>query len=76
MAYHGVGSRLYESQILNTVNNIVINNLKIGSRQKYKDSNDIFHEGEKVGEGVYITPKPKIMVNVVEKLNVEKRIIK
>jgi len=61
VAFHGVGSLLYESQIKNIVKDIVINNLKSGKGQFYKNSNDAFHEGEKVGEGVYITPKPEVM---------------
>ena len=62
VAYHGVGSLLSGSQILNAVNNIVMNNLQCGnSGQGYKDSYDAFHQGEKVGEGVYVTPQPDIM---------------
>ena len=55
MTYHGIGSLLSGNQILNTVNNIVMNNLQCGnSGQGYKDSYDAFHQGEKVGEGVYV----------------------
>ena len=62
VAYHGVGSLLSGSQILNAVNNIVMNNLQCGNNgQGYKDSYDAFHQGEKVGEGVYVTPQPDIM---------------
>ena len=61
VAYHGVGNKLSKSQIFKAVNSIVKNNLKSGDGQYYKDSNDIFHKGEKVGEGVYITPKPEVM---------------
>ena len=39
-----------------------MNNLQCGNNgQGYKDSYDAFHQGEKVGEGVYVTPQPDIM---------------
>ena len=61
VAYHGVGSLLGQNEILNVINEISVNNLKSGLRQQYKDSNDAFHPGEKVGVGVYVTPQPNIM---------------
>jgi len=62
VAYHGVGSMLgRKTQLLNAVNNIALNNLQTGIRQGFKDSNDIYHFGQKVGEGVYVTPKPEVL---------------
>ena len=61
VAYHGVGGGLTGSKVLKAVKNIVFNNLETGIRQQFKDSDDSNHPGKKVGEGVYVTPKPEIM---------------
>ena len=61
VAYHGVGSLLGSSELLNIINFFFMNNLQTGIRQQFKDSKDIYHEGEKVGEGVYVTPNPKVL---------------
>ena len=61
VAYHGVGSLLSGSQIINSVNNMAFNSFQSG--QGYKNSNDSYHPGEKVGEGVYVTPQPSVMEN-------------
>lgn len=52
VAYHGIG--------LNSLSNVYNSNM-IGIKQSFINSNDIFHKGQKVGEGIYVTPKPKIM---------------
>ena len=54
VAYHGVGSLLSGSHMAS---------FQSGHGQGYKNSNDIFHPGEKVGEGVYVTPQPSVMEN-------------
>ena len=62
VAYHGVGSLLgRKNQMINAINDIALNNLKTGIRQGFKDSNDIYHFGQKVGEGVYVTPNPEVL---------------
>jgi hypothetical protein len=62
VAYHGVGSLLgRKTQVFNAINDIALNNLQTGMRQRFKDSNDIYHFGQKVGEGVYLTPKPEVL---------------
>ena len=61
VAYHGVGSLLSGSQILNKSKKSGKFNFQGGNGQGYKDSYDVFHQGEKVGEGVYVTPQPDIM---------------
>ena len=62
VAYHGVGSLLgRRTQIFNAINDIALNNIQTGIRQGFKDSNDINHFGQKVGEGVYVTPKPEVL---------------
>jgi hypothetical protein len=62
VAYHGVGSLLgRKTQVFNAINDIALNNLQTGIRQRFKDSNDIYHFGQKVGEGVYLTPKPEVL---------------
>ena len=61
VAYHGVGSLLGNSEVLNMINFLNMENIQTGIRQNFKDSNDFYHKGEKVGEGVYVTPNPKIL---------------
>jgi hypothetical protein len=61
VAYHGVGSLLGNSEVLNMINFLNMENMQTGIRQNFKDSNDFYHKGEKVGEGVYVTPNPKIL---------------
>ena len=39
---------------------IIDNGFKAGRRQAHKDCDDSFHPGQKVGEGVYCTPKIEI----------------
>jgi hypothetical protein len=63
VAYHGVGSLLSGSQILNKSKKSGKFNFQGGNGQGYKDSYDAYHQGEKVGEGVYVTPQPDIMEN-------------
>ena len=33
----------------------------VGIKHSFTNSEDIFHKGKKVGEGIYVTPKPKVM---------------
>ena len=61
VAYHGVGSLLGNSEVLNMINFLSMDNIQTGIRQNFKDLNDIYHKGEKVGEGVYVTPNPKTL---------------
>ena len=61
VAYHGVGSSSNGVQILKQGNNISLNNLQTGIRQLFKNSNDYFHPGKQVGEGVYLSPKPSVI---------------
>ena len=48
IAYHGTN--------VNYALSILENGLKSGIHQFYSDSEDINHPGEKVGEGIYVTP--------------------
>ena len=52
VAYHGTSVEFAKS--------ILIDKFKKGSRQAYKDDDDINHPGKKVGEGVYCTPEISI----------------
>jgi hypothetical protein len=61
VAYHGVGSLLGNSEVLNMINFLSMDNIQTGIRQNFKDLKDSYHEGEKVGEGVYVTPNPKTL---------------
>ena len=58
VAYHGLGTRLIP-QLEKVVENIIKGGFKTGPRQKYKNS--LTEKGEKVGTGVYCSPKPEVM---------------
>ena len=64
VAYQSIGSESFETQ-LNTSNtsfNIFNSNISNpGIKKQYKDFNDFYHLGYRVGEGIIITPKPEIM---------------
>ena len=62
VAYHGVGSGLKADEVLGIPGNIIGMGFKAGRRQFHKDCEDQFHPGQKVGEGVYVTP----MIEVAE----------
>jgi hypothetical protein len=49
VAYHGTSIEFVKS--------ILINEFQAGNRQKFKNDDDLNHPGEKVGEGVYVTPE-------------------
>ena len=60
VAYHGVG-RNYSSNDVKKITGIIYKTrFKPGSGQYHKNCVDIFHPGQKVGEGVYCYPKIKI----------------
>ena len=61
VAYHGVGSLLGNSEALNMINFLNMENIQTGIRQNFKESKDYYHKDQKVGEGVYVTPKPEIL---------------
>ena len=61
VAYHGMGNAVGGSQIMGRSNNFGFNNLNSGIKKQFEYSNDINHQGEKVGEGIYVTPNPKVM---------------
>ena len=71
VAYHGIGSSLQGVQIFNAFNNIVLNSLQTGIRKAFKNSNDHLHEGNKVGDGVYLTPQPSVMEKYSGTFNIE-----
>ena len=58
VAYHGLGTRLIP-QLEKVVENIIKGGFKTGPRQKFKNS--LTEKGEKVGTGVYCSPKPEVM---------------
>ena len=61
VAYHGVGSLLGNSEALNMINFLNMENIQTGIRQNFKESKDFFHKDKKVGEGIYVTPNPKVL---------------
>ena len=60
VAYHGVGVGQNSKEIKKITGLICKTNFKPGRRQAHEDCDDIFHPGQKVGKGVYCTPKIKI----------------
>ena len=61
VAYHGIGEGLKGKQLFNSKTSYIINNLLPGINKQFKDNMDLFNLGEKVGEGVIVTPKPTVM---------------
>ena len=62
VAYHSMGTSLSGDK--NPINFSNFNNMQNEEtvmRQKFKLADDKYHMGEKVGEGVYMTPNPVIM---------------
>jgi len=57
VAYHGVGRDKSSEEVKKIVALIITSTFKKGPWQAYENYNDIYHKGEKVGEGVYCTPK-------------------
>ena len=70
VAYHGLGNSLGGSQILN---NFELNSLNTGIKKEFENSNDKNHPGEKVGEGIYVTPNPKVMEEICGIYNFERK---
>ena len=60
VAYHGIGYGLRGYELVMKINDIGKENIKTGVMQEYQDSDDSCHPGEKVGEGIYVTPKPEV----------------
>ena len=59
VAYHGVGSGQSSDNVKNVTGLIYKGNFKKGSRQVHRNCLDQYHQGQKVGEGVYCTPNIK-----------------
>ena len=62
IAYHGVAQSQNSNEVKKVVNLIAKHNLKKGSGQYYKDYIDCRHPPNKVGEGVYCTPNPEVVI--------------
>ena len=61
IAYHGITSKLSSDKIKKLIKIIITNNgIKIGKSKMKSNSNDIRHWG-KVGEGIYLIPKLKLL---------------
>ena len=61
VAYHGTNLKFAQS--------IIINSFKTGKRQAFADDDDLNHPGQKVGEGVYVTPEISIAETYAENIN-------
>ena len=57
VAYHGVGNLVNPKDVVGIPASIYQQGFKIGKRQAHKDCDDNFHPGQKVGEGIYCTPR-------------------
>ena len=60
VAYHGVGRNKSSEEVKKIVALIITSTFKQGEGQIYENKKDIYHEGKKVGKGVYCTPKIEI----------------
>ena len=60
VAYHGVGNKKESDKVKKITGSIYKSQFKIGPNQMHENCDDIFHPGQKVGKGVYCTPKIKI----------------
>ena len=61
IAYHGAGHEKESNEVSNIIKNVAKSNLKQGIENDYADDEDIKHPGQKVGNGVYLSPNPKVM---------------
>ena len=61
IAYHGAGHEKESNEVSNIIGNVAKSNLKQGIENDYADDDDIKHPGQKVGNGVYLSPNPKVM---------------
>ncbi len=61
IAYHGACVRNSSDEIKSIVKKIIEENLKPGAGQGYSSYDDVKHPGNKVGIGVYCSPKPSVM---------------
>jgi hypothetical protein len=61
IAYHGAGHEKDSNEVSHIIGNVTNSNLKQGIENDYADDDDIKHPGQKVGNGVYLSPNPKVM---------------
>ena len=61
VAYHGACRGQNSDKVKRTIKLILESNLKPGEGQGYKNSEDAFHIGRKVGIGVYCSPEIKVL---------------
>lgn len=59
IAYHGIGRD--SNDVEGITNKIYTGSFKAGSNQAYENYDDMNHPGQKVGVGVYCSPKPEVM---------------
>ena len=86
IAYHGVGSKCLSKEVSRAVLSIAYDTLKERSKLNnneedddecaYDYDDDIRHPGEKVGNGVYCTPNPKVMEEYAGKVEINNGIYK
>ena len=60
VAYHGIGAK-NGFTLENATNAIIKGGFKAGDGQAYKEYDDVNHPGNKIGVGVYCSPKPEVM---------------
>ena len=72
IAYHGAGHEKESKEVANIIGKVSKSNLKQGEENDYANDDDIKHPGQKVGNGVYCSPNPKVMegyAGIIEKGN-------
>ena len=57
VAYHGIGYGSNIIKLLGKNNNTIL----AGINHNFKHYKDLFHFGQKVGEGIIVTPKPQVL---------------
>ena len=70
VAYHGVGGGKDSNMIFHILGLILRSGLKPGANQAHKNCKDIFHQGQNVGAGVYLTPDIRNAENYAGLVNI------
>ena len=60
VAYHGLGRGMNSNEVNSLIDNIIRIGFKNGNNQIHKNCDDFYHEGKKVGEGIYCTPYVRV----------------
>ena len=70
VAYHGVGDGYVSDEVKKVLGLVYHGGLKAGSGQLHENCPDYYHPGEKVGRGVYCSPKIETAKDFCGKCNI------